>query len=228
VETVKRAAPDLPALLDVLEQHHGRPRRPLPKRALDWVLWENAAYLVPDARRAQAYRALEERTGLSADGILALPRGALLELARLGGMHSDGRVAKWIAIAETVQDAFDGDLETALRLPLPKARRALRKFPGVGAPGADKILLFTRTHALPALESNGLRALLRLGLAQESKNYSATYRSAVAVLEPHAERGCAWLIRAFQLLRVHGQTLCKNSAPLCADCPLAAGCPSAD
>jgi hypothetical protein len=53
-----------------------------------------------------------------------------------------------------------------------EARRALQKFPGIGAPGADKILLFTKTHALPALDSNGLRVLVRLGLAKEAKSYS--------------------------------------------------------
>lgn len=148
-------------------------------------------------------------------------------LAGMGGIHPDRRVSKWIAIAETVQDEFDGDLEGALALPLSKARRALQLFPGIARPGADKILLFTRTHPVPALESNGLRVLVRLGHARESKNYSTTYREAIAALEPHAFRGCAWLIRAHQLLRRHGQALCKNNDPLCDACPLADVCPSA-
>jgi endonuclease III len=217
----------LPALLDRLEALHGAPRRPLPKKALDWILWENCAYLVSDERRAAAYRALAKATGLRARGILSLPRERLLELAALGGMQPERRVAKLVTIAELVQESFDGDLEAVLALPEARARRALRRFPGIGAPGADKILLFTRTHALPVLESNGLRALVRLGLAEEGRSYAMTYRSAVGALAPHAGRGPAWLIRAHQLLRRHGQVLCKNSAPLCDACPLADGCPSA-
>jgi endonuclease III len=202
---------ELPAVLDQLEALHGRPARPVPKTALDWILWENAAYLVPDERRKQAFVALRQLTGLSAAGMLP-------EL----------RVKKLLDIAERVQSEFEGDLQKALRLPLPKARSALRKFPGIGAPGADKILLFTGTHALAALESNGLRALTRLGLAHEGKSYAATYASAMRALEPHLERGCPFLMRAFALLRVHGRELCKNSRPLCETCPLAGECPSAE
>ena len=217
---------NLPPLLDRLEGHYGRPRRPVPKCALDWILWENAAYLVPDERRKEAYLALGERTGLRPEGILALPREELRELAALGGMMPDRRVAKLIAIAETVQEEFGGDLEAVLALPVAKALRALRRFPGIGAPGADKILLFTKTHPLAALESNGLRVLVRLGFIEEAKDYSTTYRRATAALAPHIARGCPWLIRAHELLRRHGQTLCKNNAPRCDECPVAEDCPT--
>lgn len=218
---------DLPHLLDRLERRHGAARRKLPKKALDWILWENSAYLVPDERRRKAYLALRAATGLRAEGILGLAREELRELAALGGMQPDRRVAKLIAIAETVQDSFGGDLDAALGLPLPKARRALQRFPGIGRPGADKILLFTGTHAVPALESNGLRVLVRLGYAREAKSYSTTYRAATEVLEPHVERGCAWLQRAHDLLRTHGQVVCKHNGPSCEECPLAGECPAA-
>lgn len=224
---MKPDAAQLPALLDRLEALYGAPPRPLPRRALDWVLWENAAYLVSDEKRAAAFRALKQATGLRAAGLLALPRAELLAIARLGGMLPDRRVEKLLAIAETVEEDFDGDLESALRLPLAQARRALKKFPGIGDPGADKILLVTGTHPLPSVESNGLRTLIRLGLVREAKNYGTTYRAAVTVLAPFAERGCGWLTRAFELLRKHGQTLCKTNDPLCDECPLAADCPSA-
>ncbi len=218
---------NLPRLLDRLQERHGAPRRPLPENALDWILWENAAYLVPDERRREAYLALREGTGLRPDGILGLPREELHELAALGGMLPDLRVSKLISIAETVQDSFAGDLDSVLELPLAKARRALQVFPGIGRPGADKILLFTGTHALPALESNGVRVLVRLGYAQEAKSYSTTYRAASEALAPHVERGCAWLRRAYELLRSHGQVLCKRNGALCEECPAAGECPSA-
>lgn len=217
----------LPALLDRLEKRYGAPTPPELQKALDWILWENAAYLVSDERRARAFAALKQRTGLRAERILRLSRDELEAIAELGGMHPERRVEKLIAIAQTVQDAFGGDLESALELPLPKARRALKRFPGIGDPGADKILLFTGTHTLPALESNGLRALVRTGHAQEGKSYAATYRAGTGALAPHAGRGCSWLMRAFELLREHGRTLCKHGAPLCDECPLEDRCPSA-
>ena len=224
---MKPAPSDLPRLLDQLEAHHGRPRRPVPKQALDWILWENSAYLVPDERRKQAYLALEQATGLRAHGILALPREELREIAGLGGMLPDRRVSKLISIAETVQDEFDGDLESVLGLPVVKARRALKRFPGIGDPGADKILLFTKTHALPALDSNGIRVMVRLGLVKEAKSYSTTYRASSAALASHANGGCPWLIRAHELLRKHGPVLCKRNGPLCDECPIVEECPSA-
>jgi endonuclease-3 len=238
---VKPDPSHLPAQLERLEELHGAPRRPLPRTALDWVLWENAAYLVPDERRRAAYRALAKRTGLRAQGIVGLAREELHAIAALGGMMPERRVEKLLAIAETMREAFDGDLEPALALPLAQARRALKGFPGIGAPGADKILLFTRTHALPALDSNGLRVLVRLGHAKEAKSYAATYRDALRALAPMpggAARGCTWLIppgwlgahrraprmpaahggcaagvRAYELLRTHGQALCKHNDP---------------
>jgi endonuclease III len=115
-----------------------------------------------------------------------------------------------------------------LERPLAKARTALKKFPGIGEPGAEKILLFTGKHALFALESNGLRVLVRLGYAREEKNYSTTYRALRTALAPLESRGAAWLQRAHLLLQRHGQELCKRTAPRCDDCPLLAGCPSAE
>jgi hypothetical protein len=42
--------------------------------------------------------------------------------------------------------------------------------------------------------------------------------------QPYQDRGIDWLIRAHQLLRRHGQELCRRSRPRCAACPLTAQC----
>lgn len=224
---MKNDPSDLPVLLDELEAAYGPPPRPVPKGALEWILWENCAYLVPDERRAKAFRALKRRTKARGAGILALPREDLGELARLGGMMPDKRVEKLLTIAELVRDEFGGDLEPALELPLPKARRALQRFPGIGRPGADKILLFTGAHVVPALESNGLRVLTRLGWVEEARNYSTTYNTATKVLGEYVDRGGPWLARAYQLLRKHGQETCKDNGPHCDECAVVGSCPSA-
>ena len=67
-----------------------------------------------------------------------------------------------------------------------------------------------------ALDSNGLRVLYRLGFAEEQKNYSATYRLVQDEIHEQLPPDCDSLIRAHQLLRQHGQELCKGSKPRCA------------
>jgi len=225
---VTTASKLLPAQLDQLEALYGAPETPPPRGALEWILWENAGYLVPFEQRATCFRALKKRAGRNGAGLLRARREELLELAGSGGMHPEQRVDKWLEIATTIAQEFDGELEAVLALPLAKARAALKKFPGIGEPGAEKILLFTGTHSLFALESNGLRALLRLGYAKEQKSYSANYRALRTALAPLETRGAAWLQRAHLLLQRHGQELCKNSAPRCDECPLQAQCPGAE
>jgi endonuclease III-like uncharacterized protein len=78
---------------------------------------------------------------------------------------------------------FEGDLSSVLKLPRPKAIKALRQFPSIGDPGAEKILLFAGAHSILPLESNGLRVLLRLGFGEEKKSYRASYRSVQTSLE---------------------------------------------
>lgn len=211
-------------VIDALERHHGRPP-PLPiTTALGLVLWENVAYLTSDEKRAKAFSALEKGVGKTPESILAASREDLFAVAKLGGMHPERRVATLITIAETVMEKFDGDLEACLELPLSKAKRALKKFPSIGDPGAEKILLFTETHPILALESNGLRVLLRFGFGEEQKDYAASYRSARAALEGELPNDCKKLIRAHQLLRLHGKELCKRAQPICEACPLRARC----
>jgi len=69
-----------------------------------------------------------------------------------------------------------------------------------------------------------LRAAVRLGFGEEQKSYAATYKSVQLALEPLLERTCPARMRAHQLLRVHGQGLCKRTSPDCDACPLTARC----
>jgi endonuclease III len=210
--------------LDELEKVHGRPPTPIPKSPLDWILWENVAYLVDDERRELAYRTLERKVGLTAERLAKAPASALRRVAELGGMHPERRVEKLREIAELALEHGGGDLSSVLLLPLPAARRVLMAFPGIGDPGADRILVHGGALAKPALESNGLRVAVRLGYGEEKKSYSATYRSAIEALAPEIRADSAWLARAMELLRIHGKTLCKRTAPDCDACPLTRSC----
>jgi endonuclease III len=187
------------------------------------ILWENVAYLADDDERQKAFDALKKRVGIEPTRILAAPAEALIE-ATGHGILAAQFAEKLRECARIALEDFDGDLRSVLKLPSAKAKKALQKFPGIGEPGAEKILLFTKTHSVLALESNGLRVLQRLGFADEQKSYSKTYRLVQAAAEAGTGKDSAQLIQAHLLLRRHGRELCRRTAPLCDQCPLAPDC----
>src|SRR5262249_25798982 len=153
--------------------------------------------------------------------VLSASDEALLEVTRHGIMPEQF-AEKLRKCAKLVLEEFDGDLRPVLKLPFAKAKKALQQFPGIGEPGAEKILLFTRTNPVLVLESNGLRVLLRLGFGEEKKSYSTTYRLVQQAAGEKLDKDDSWLIEAHLLLRHHGQELCRRSEPMCEKCPLAA------
>lgn len=211
-------------IIGKLEAHYGRPTTPKLADPLHLILWECIGYLVDDDRREAAFEALREQVGLNPAEIIATPIQSLAAITRLGGIHPEVRARRLKEIALIVLNEFAGDLSSALKLPEPQAIRALKKFPSIADPGAEKILLFTGTYPLLGLESNGLRVLLRLGFGQESKNYSASYRSVREALKDELGDDYDFLIRAHQLLRLHGKQLCKTNNPACDACPVRKMC----
>jgi endonuclease-3 len=201
---------------------------PLPTTdPFELVLWENVAYLVDDDRRATAFDRLRRMVGTRPEQILAAPLEQLVDVAREGIMpeHQAEKLRQAAALTLT---AFGGELDALRRMPLAAAKQALQKFPSIGEPGAEKILLFARIHPVLALDSNGLRALVRLGFAAEGATYAGTYRAAREALAGQLPADDApdyhWLIAAHQLLRRHGQDLCRRAQPLCPACPLVEEC----
>jgi endonuclease III len=212
------------SIIQQLEKLHGKPEPPKFDGPLEMLLWENVVYLADDKRRQEAFEALCDEVGMTEEDILAAPSKALLAVTQMAGILPENQVEKLQRIATLVQEEFDGDLNQVLKLPLAQAKRALQKFPGIGEPGAEKILLFCGAYPVLALESNGLRVLLRMGFGTEERNYAASYRSVKEALKTELQADCGWLIRAHQLLRLHGQEICRRTKPLCAACPLASGC----
>ena len=213
----------LPALVDGLAKHYGPPPPPITTDPFEQVLLESVAYLADDERRRAAFEALRRRVGTRPEQVLAAPAGVLREL--VAGILPDQRVARLRAVAEIALREFGGSLDAAVRRPLDQARRALQRFPGIGVPGADKILLLAGTHTVLPVDSNGLRVLLRLGFGVEKKSYDATYRSVQEALSAERRRERSWLLRAHQVLRRHGQELCRRTRPACSACPVRPGCP---
>jgi endonuclease III len=213
----------LPQITERLKGHYGKPKAPKLTGPWEMILWENVAYLADDDRRQQAFQTLQKRIGTGPTQILSASNELLVEVTRHGIMPEQF-ADKRRKCAKIVLAEFDGDLRPVLKLPFPKAKKALQKFPGIGEPGAEKVLLFTRSYPVLALESNGLRVLLRLGFGEEKKGYSTTYRLVQQAAKEEVSENFAWLIQTHLLLRRHGQELCRRSEPLCDNCPLAQDC----
>jgi endonuclease III len=213
----------LSQVLDQLQAYYGRPRVPKLHGPWEMVLWENAAYLVDDDRRRQAFQTLKKRIGTEPGQILSASDEALLKVTG-HGILADQFAGKLRTCARIALEEFDGNLRTILELPFAQAKKALRKFPGIGEPGAEKILLLCQTYPILALDSNGLRVLLRLGFGEENKSYCTTYRLVQKSVAPALDKDLARLIQAHLLLRQHGQELCRRTRPECKKCPLASDC----
>jgi endonuclease III len=218
------APPSLARIVKALEKFYGRPKPPRITDPLELILWENVAYLVDDEKRATAFAALKKKIGTQPKQILDASCRDLLQVTKLGGMIPELRAQRLRQIAELAHWIFKDDLKSALKKPLPQAKKDLKRFPTIGDPGAEKILMLTRSYPLLALESNGLRVLLRLGVAEEKKSYAASYRGVQEALQDQLPSDYDMLIAAHQLLRQHGQELCKRSQPLCETCPLQSTC----
>jgi endonuclease III len=213
----------LPELTDRLEVFYGKPDPPDVNDPWDMIVWENIAYLVNDERRRAAMTALCKHIGARPEQILAASPAQLQRVA-VGGIVPEQSVQKLRRSAEIALEYFGGDLRPILKYPLAEAKKALKKFPGIGDPGAEKILMYCEVLPALALESNGLRVLLRLGFGEEKPNYSTTYRLVQEASEGELVDDYAWLIKTHQLLRYHGQQQCRRSKPLCSKCPVADVC----
>jgi len=211
-------------LIAHLRRRYSQPALPPARGPFELVLWENACYLLPDERRLEVFNALRDKVGLNPAAIDAASDGVLLPIAMRGGMRPEMRVFRWREVARITLNQFAGDLDSILSRPYPEAKKALKQFPNIGDPGAEKILLLCGVANRLPLESNGLRVLGRVGWGRIQKNYGATYRSVQDDVKPELPAGAKRLQEAHLLLRTHGQTLCKDKTPLCHECPVSAEC----
>jgi endonuclease-3 len=216
--------PEFNRIVARLKQHYGKPGLPPAKGPFELVMWENACYLLPDERRLEVFEAMREKVSLNAEAISGASDEVLLPLARRGGMRPETRVSRWREIANITLNQYGGDLSTILKMPYVHAKKALKQFPAVGDPGAEKILLLCGVSSGLPLESNGLRVMVRLGWGRLQRDYASTYRSVQASIQPELPTGTKGLQEAHLLLRTHGMQLCRDKTPLCHQCPLSIEC----
>jgi len=210
-----------------LERLYGRPPSPPTDDPYLVALRENVAYLVDDARRDAAYESLRKSIGLEPD---ALEKATVARIvAGLGGSggHAARCAEKLKECAAIAREVGRERLRDLARGDPAAARKILKRFPGIGDPGADRMLLLARSLETLAPESNGLRVLQRLGFAPETDNYARAYKAAAEAVAPELPEELDDLIAARELLRTHGKELCTRTRPKCEACPLARRCPAA-
>jgi endonuclease III len=220
------APSSLSKVVTALKKRYGKPKPVAAGRdPLALISWEMVAYLADDDTRDAAFKALTTRIGLSPSALLDVPLPVLTEVCRLGGPVHPLERAKRIKLGAAIaMDEFGGDLGQVLKWEYAKAVKALRKFPSVGEPGADRILMLCGSHAVLGLDSNALRILIRLGYGADSPNYTKAYRSARDAAMAVLPKKAAMLAEASRLLREHGKVTCKTSAPKCDECPVSGAC----
>jgi len=210
-------------VIERLTKLYGEPAPPPVIEPFEMILWENVAYLANDTKRAEAFEELRTRVGLTPAAIREAKDSALLAIASKG-ILAKGTVEKLRTAAEIARN-FHDDLAPILEKPLAAARKDLQRFPAIGEPAAEKILLFNGRFPILAMDSNALRVVLRIGYGAEHHNYTTKYKIVQRALAAQLPDNCKALIRSHQLLRQHGQTLCKTSKPICSRCPLRPDCP---
>jgi endonuclease-3 len=214
----------LPKILDRLESHYGVQEPKWPTGAYEFLAWWHCGYPASDAACHKGWEAVQQAIGVEPRRILAAPTPALARALQSGGIVPEIRAIRLKEIAARVEEEFGGDLRAALAGPLSRARKILKKFPGISDPGADRILLFAGLAPLAAVPSNCPHVLVRIRQGREGKNYSATYRDAQQAIEAELPSTFEARTRAFLLLKCHGQELCRRTKPRCDECPVAFCC----
>jgi endonuclease III len=211
--------------LDRLERYYGKLSPLGPTDPYEMILYANCGYPANDITCPKGFDPLRKQIGLKPEQILAASDAKLAILTKPGGMLPEVRATRLKQIASVVQESYGGNLASVLKKSLPEAKKALKQFPTIGDPGAEKILLFTKTAPVPAVPAAFVHVLHRLGFGKEAKSYSTGYRSAQEAIRAGLPQESTALLRAYLLFQRHGRELCKRSRPMCRSCPLARDCP---
>lgn len=213
-----------PDLLDRLESFHG-PQEPCwPVDPYAFLVWWHCGYPASDAACARGWQALNSAVDIEPRQLLGASQAKLAAALKAGGMVPEVRAMRLQEIAQRVENEFGGDLREGLVGKIADVRKALKRFPGIADPGADRILLFGQIAPVAAVPSNCAHVLVRIQLGLERENYGLTYREAQSLIEADVPEQFHLRQRAYLLLKEHGQKLCKRTKPHCERCPVRSEC----
>jgi len=189
-----------------------------------FLVWWHSGYPASDASCAKGWESLNKTIGVTPEEIFRAPDEKLASALRSGGMVPELRAARLKQIATRVLNDFDGDLKGRLTGSLTAVRKTLKSFPNIADPGADRILLFAAIAPVAAVPSNCPHVLVRIQRGQERENYGVTYSEAQQAIASEVPASIEARVRAYLLLKRHGQEVCKRTKPQCERCVLRASC----
>ena len=220
-----RAMQPAESILATLEARYGAPSPGWPTDPYLFLIWWHCGYPPSEERCTLGWKALQAAFGPSPGALRAARPAQLARALKAGGMVPALRATRIRAIVRTVEEELGGNLRAALRQrSAAEAAKLLKRFPGIGAPGADRILLFAAVAPVAAVPSSCPHVLVRVLVGTESANYRASYDKARALIEAQIPATLAARQRAYLLLQRHGRELCKTKDPKCGECPVATAC----
>jgi endonuclease-3 len=214
----------VPKLLQQLELFYGSQEPCWPTDPYLFLVWWHCGYPASDAACTRGWEPLNAKIGVETRQILAASPKDLASALKPGGMVPELRALRLKEIAARVKDEFGDDLRAALVGPMAQVRKILKSFPNIADPGADRILLFAGIVPVAAVASNSPHVLVRIQRGLERENYGVTYREAQQAIEAEVPAKFDARMRAYLLLKRHGQELCKRTKPKCTQCPISSSC----
>ena len=221
---VRKTRLAVPEILNQLEAFYGKQEPCWPSDPYLFLLWWYCGYPASDASCSKGWKELTGRIGTEPDAILAAHPAQLTAALKRGGMLPELRAERMKEVTARIKNEFAGDLRASLAGPITKIRKVLRSFPSIGDPGADRILLFAKIRPVAAVPSNCTGVLARIQNGREEKNYNDSYHEAQRMMDSKVTAAFDARIRAYLLLKRHGQELCKRTKPKCEICPVRAVC----
>lgn len=211
-------------LLAQLEAFYGKQEPCWPSDPYLFLLWWYCGYPASDVSCTKGWKELTSKIGTDPDAILGARPATLAAALKPGGMLPELRAERMKEVAARIKDEFGGDLRAALTGPITKIRQVVKSFPSIADPGADRILLFSGIQPVAAVPSNCTGVLARIQKGREERNYNASYRDAQRMIEAEIPATFDARIRAYLLIKCHGQELCKRTNPKCDQCPVQRAC----
>jgi endonuclease-3 len=221
---INKPSTTIAKLLDDLESFYGLQEPSWPTDPYLFLVWWHCGYPASDNSCAKGWASLTQSVGTTPEKLLTATPEKLAAALKPGGMVPELRALRLKEIAIRVNGQFAGDLRNALLGSPDKARKELKKFPNIADPGADRILLFAHIAPIAAVPSNCPHVLVRILLGRERENYGVNYREAQDAIESQTPSAFDARIRAYLLLKHHGQATCKRTNPKCDNCPVNSKC----
>jgi endonuclease-3 len=207
-------------IIDLLRQEYGelrwRPRSDPMSELVGTILSQNTS----DTNSGRAFARLRERFP-TWESLLGADPTAIAEAIRVGGLARMKAPRIRAVVGEVWARRGSFDLAFLAEISLEEAKAWLRSLPGVGPKTAACVLLFALGRPALPVDTHVYRVAKRLGLVPARVGTAEAHGLLEGMLAPDE-------VYPFHMSLIkHGRRICKAQRPLCPQCVLAHGCPSA-